>query len=162
MQFVFSSMDEHVARVIQHWQYEQAYAAYSMSTTNAEALAEFLDRRSPYYAAYDEQQELVGFCVFGSSALVGEIGELRIFVEEGTITIGLGLCPDMTGKHIGLSFVEAILDFARRMYQPEQFVLYVYDWNQRAITVYQRAGFAAERTVIVGEGKTFLEMRRKS
>ncbi len=153
-------MSEQDAHVIQHWQYEPPYTTYTMNAVDPQAITEFLDTRSPYYAVRDEKAELIGFCAFGSSALIGEVGEPRIFVEEETIAVGLGLRPDLTGKHIGLPFVEAILDFALRLYDPHHFLLYVYTWNGRAIKVYTRAGFVAGRTVTVENGATFLEMRR--
>ncbi len=162
MQFTFSLINEQDAYIIQHWQYEPPYTTYTMNAADPQAIAELLDTRSPYYAVRDENAELIGFCAFGSSALIGEIGAPRIFVEGKTIAIGLGLRPDMTDKHIGLPFVEAILDFARRTYEPEHFLLYVYTWNQRAIKVYTRAGFSAGRTITVENGATFLEMRRQS
>jgi ribosomal-protein-alanine N-acetyltransferase len=162
MLYVFSPMNELDARTIQHWQYEPPYTVYTMNASDPQAVTEFLDTRSPYYAVRDENAELIGFCAFGSSALVGKVGEPRIFVEEKTIAIGLGLRPDLTGRGAGLSFVEAILDFARRTYKPEYFLLYVYTWNQRAINVYTHAGFAPGRTVTIAGGSTFLEMRRAS
>jgi ribosomal-protein-alanine N-acetyltransferase len=160
MQFLFSPMNEQDARTIQHWQYNPPYTTYTMDATNPDVPAEFLDLRSPYYAVRDENAELIGFCAFGSSALIGEVGKPRIFVEEGTVAVGLGLRPDLTSRHIGLSFVEAILNFARHTYQPERFLLYVYAWNERAIKVYTRAGFVAGRTVTMENGGIFLEMRR--
>jgi [ribosomal protein S18]-alanine N-acetyltransferase len=162
MLYTFSPMNEQDAHAIQRWQYESPYETYTMNASDPQAISELLDTRSPYYAVRDENAELVGFCAFGSSALIREVGEPRIFVEEKTIAVGLGLRPNLTGRGVGLSFVEAILGFARHTYRPEHFLLYVYTWNQRAISVYIRAGFSRGRIVTVESGRTFLEMRRAS
>jgi RimJ/RimL family protein N-acetyltransferase len=53
----------------------------------------------------------------------------------------LALRPDLTGRRIGLGFVEAGMDFARRTFAPATFRLDVATFNQRAIRVYERAGF---------------------
>ncbi|MDQ2717897.1 MAG: hypothetical protein M3Z08_23625, partial [Chloroflexota bacterium] len=72
MQFVFSLLDKAAAQAIQAWRYEEAYAVYNMGSIDdkGEAMAELLDRRSPYYGVRDEQGELVGFFNIGTSALV--------------------------------------------------------------------------------------------
>jgi [ribosomal protein S18]-alanine N-acetyltransferase len=148
VQFVFSLMDEGDARAIQTWCYEGAYAVYNMGDDDGddpEAMAEFLDRRSPYYAVRNEQGELVGFFNFGTSALMWESQEPRIYIEDKTVTIGLGMRPDLTGKGLGLAFVQAGLQFARQEFAPEHFRLYVFPWNERAIRVYEQAGFQRVR-----------------
>jgi ribosomal-protein-alanine N-acetyltransferase len=47
----------------------------------------------------------------------------------------------LTGSGRGLSFLLAGLEFAREQYAPTQFRLMVAAFNQRAIRVYERAGF---------------------
>ena len=79
------------------------------------------------------------------------------------VTIGLGLRPDMTGHGQGLAFVNAGLNFARKEFVPKRFRLYVFDWNQRAIRVYERAGFRQIGPHVVHhpEGdRVFIEMQR--
>jgi [ribosomal protein S18]-alanine N-acetyltransferase len=82
---------------------------------------------------------------------------------DRTLEIGLGLRPDLTGRGFGGSFVEAGLEFAREQFEPEQFVLGVATFNERAIKVYERAGFARVRVymhVTGGAEWEFLEMAR--
>jgi ribosomal-protein-alanine N-acetyltransferase len=70
------------------------------------------------------------------------LGGVFSFNRSGrTVELGLGLRPDLTGRSIGLGFVEAGMDFARRSFAPAAFRLDVATFNQRAINVYQRAGF---------------------
>lgn len=163
MHLTFTLMDEAAAREVCAWQYAEPYAVYNMSADSEEGLAEMLERRSPYYAVRDEQGELVGFFCFGTSAQVWENETPGLYSEDATIDIGLGLRPDLTGRGRGLTLVNAGLAFARETFQPRHFRLFVLTFNERAIRVYERAGFVRVRVFtrhhIYGE-QTFLEMRR--
>src|SRR6266446_6836520 len=164
MQFIFSPMNEADAHTIKTWRYEGPYAVYNIDN-DPNSLAELLDQRSPYYAVRNEQGELIGFFVFGTSAQVGNVGIPHLYSENNTITIGLGMRPDLTGKGLGLAFVQAGLDFAREQFKPDYFRLYVMTYNERAIWVYERAGF--ERVGIYVQrhaesDRDFLEMRLKA
>ena len=55
--------------------------------------------------------------------------------------IGLGLRPDLTGRGLGLDFFRAGVEFARERFRPALIVLNVAAFNERAIAVYERAGF---------------------
>lgn len=164
MQFRFLPMEEADARAIIAWRYDGPYAIYNWE--GEDDPSEMLDRRSPHYAVRDEHGELVGFFAYGSSAYVWDGGEPHLYSEENTITIGLGMRPDLTGKGLGLAFTLAGLDFAREHFRPDYFRLYVLAFNERAIRVYERAGF--ERTGVYTQvhpvyGKRdFVEMRRRA
>jgi ribosomal-protein-alanine N-acetyltransferase len=54
--------------------------------------------------------------------------------------------PDLTGRGLGLAFVEAGLAFARETFAPASFRLSVATFNRRAIAVYARAGFRPRGT----------------
>ncbi|HET8626550.1 MAG TPA: GNAT family N-acetyltransferase [Thermomicrobiales bacterium] len=97
-------------------------------------LAGFLNPRNwpgRYWAVHDERGALVGFFQFER--------------DGGTIEVGLGLRPDLTGRGLGAAFVQAGLDFARRHYAPERFTLRVATFNRRAIRAYERADFVSGR-----------------
>lgn len=142
------------AVVIARWRYEGAYAAYNIELISlltsllvAQALKP-LDMLG-YYAVFDTQKELVGLFTF---ARTGQ-----------TVEVGLGMRPDLTGKGRGLSFLQVGLDFARQHYHPKTFRLSVAAFNQRAIRVYERAGFTltTRRSSALGHSKTpSLEMTR--
>lgn len=157
-------MEEVDARAIMTWRYEGQYAIYNWEDEDDPAV--MLDRRSPHYAVRDEHGELVGFFAYGSSAYVWNSGEPHLFSEQNTITIGLGMRPDLTGRGLGLAFTLAGLDFAREHFQPDYFRLYVLAFNKRAIRVYEHAGF--ERVGIYKQSnaefgnRDFVEMRRKA
>jgi RimJ/RimL family protein N-acetyltransferase len=146
------------ARLIAAWRYQGPYAAYNFDGD----AAELLGTRSPFFAAHDERGELVGFCCFGTTAEIGDVGPPRLFTgADRTLSVGLGLRPDLTGQGLGLglAFVRAILDFARESFAPEAFRLFVLTWNHRARRVYERAGFESVRAVTNEQGLEFLEMR---
>ena len=140
MHFTFKPMDETDARAIQAWRYEGPYSVYNWDDDDG-GIPAMLDRRSPYYAVRNEQDELIGFFVFGTSAQVGNVDIPGLYSENNTITIGLGMQPDLTGKGLGLAFVNAGLDFAREQFRPDYFRLFVLAFNESAIRVYERAGF---------------------
>ncbi len=151
MHFTFRQMNEQDARAIAEWHYDGPYAFYDWDR-DADDLAELLNPPSweeKYYAVLDGQSELAGF--FG-------------FTKEGeTVEIGLGLRPDLTGKGkgVGLEFVEAGLEFAKSKYAVSAFRLRVATFNQRAIRVYEQAGFRPLRVFMheTNGGKyEFLEM----
>jgi RimJ/RimL family protein N-acetyltransferase len=162
MQFTFKLMEQADARAIQAWSYEEPYNIYNWEPEDD--ITEMLDRRSPHYAVTDERDELMGFFAYGSLAQVWDSGEPHLYSENNTITVGLGMRPDLTGKGLGLAFVHAGLDFAREQFRPDYFRLYVLTFNKRAIRVYERAGF--QRTGIyrqhhVNGNREFLEMSKK-
>lgn len=140
-EFTFALMEEADARAICAWSYEAPYAIYNRSASE-DGLAEMLDRRSPHYAARNDDGELVGFFCYGTSAQVWGNEMPDLYDEDMTIDIGLGMRPDLTGKGLGLAFVHSGLDFARAYFRPQSLRLFVLAFNERAICVYERAGFA--------------------
>ena len=162
MQFIFSLVNAADAHTIKMWRYEGPYAIYNIDN-DLDDLAELLDQRSPYYAVRNEQGEMIGFFVFGTSAQVGNVDIPGLYSENNTITIGLGMRPDLTGKGLGLAFINAGLDFAREQFQPDFFRLFVLAFNERAIRVYERAGFQRVRVFVqrnIHGEREFWEMRR--
>ena len=136
--YLFRLMNEEDTRVIAAWRYEAPYDFYDM-TNDPEGLEKLLgppERRRGYYAVLSGG-ELVGFFCYGLG------GQLRGFdyPGDGCIDIGLGLIPDLTGKGYGLEFVRAGLEFGRHCFSPAGFRLFVATFNERAIQIYERAGF---------------------
>ena len=152
MQFEFKLMDESYAHAIANWHYEGIYAFYDMDQ-DIEDLEELLDPHNwtdKYYAVVDECNELIGFFCFEQ--------------DNGVVTIGLGLRPDRTGKGLGQAFVEAGLEFAKEKFSPTMFSLSVVTFNQRAIRIYERVGFKADKVFISetnGGRYEFLRMVRE-
>jgi ribosomal-protein-alanine N-acetyltransferase len=151
--FRFRGFTQADAEAIADWRYPGEYAFYDWGA-DPDDYAELLDpaaRREAYVAVDDPEDELVGYFSYKPGG-------------RGTIVIGLGLRPDHTGRGLGREFVEAGLDYGRAHYAPEEFSLAVATFNRRAITVYERAGFAPVRTYMHhtnGGDWEFLEMRRR-
>ncbi len=167
MQYTFTLMDDMTARAILTWRYDEPYSVYNMVADGLadveEAVTELLEPGSPYYAVRDTEEELVGYFCFGTSALVWASDEPGLYLEGRMLPLGLGLRPDMTGRGLGLHFVNAGLAFARQAFTPTQFCLYVFTWNERAIRVYEHAGFQRRRIVLQQResgNREFLEMVR--
>jgi RimJ/RimL family protein N-acetyltransferase len=80
-----------------------------------------------HFVARDDGGALVGFYYFE--------------VKGDVLEYGLGLRPDLTGRSLGLDFFRTGLEFGRELYRPARIRLYVAAFNERAIKVYERAGF---------------------
>jgi [ribosomal protein S18]-alanine N-acetyltransferase len=148
----FEQLSQEDAGAIAEWHYPEPYSFYDWSADPGD-LRELLDpalRGEAYWAVRDETDELVGYFSFKPK-------------DEQTVEIGLGLRPDLTGRGLGGSFLAAGLEFARTRFEPARFVLSVATFNERAIKVYERAGFSRERTYMHstnGGEWEFLEMSR--
>jgi [ribosomal protein S18]-alanine N-acetyltransferase len=132
-QFVIRPMTADDAHAIAEWHYPEPYSFYDWDR-DPDDLAELLDpsewgRR--YFAADEDAGALAGFFVFT--------------VIDGVAQVGLGLRPDLSGRGIGASFVEAGLHFAFETWGITSYALAVAAFNRRAIAVYERAGFREVR-----------------
>lgn len=105
------------------WVYEPPYDFY-------DGRHEQVQNPERHFSAVDESGALVGFYYYE--------------FDDGVLTYGLGLRPDLTGLGHGLEFFKAGLEFGRERFRPKRIVLAVAAFNERAIKVYERAGF--ERT----------------
>ena len=167
MQFTFTLINEAGAREVRTWRYAEPYAIYSLgSDPEEEGLAELLERRSPYYAIHNEEGALVAYFCFGTAAQVWGNETPALYSEDGILDIGVGMRPDLTGKGLGRSLINAALDFARETFQPRHFRLVVLTFNKRAIRVYERAGFVRTRVFTQQNplygARDFAEMRREA
>jgi len=171
MDVTFEPITPESARALAAWRYPAPYDTYNIGD-EAAALAEMLDSRSPWFVAldaHDADNEPMGYCCFGTAAEVGWEGEPRLWTQDngndGTLSVGLGLRPDLTGQRLGLPFFEAVLAFAVERFSPTAFRLFVLPFNRRAIRVYERAGFRHVGTLDApdsgSDAHLFLEMRRE-
>lgn len=152
MNFRFVPMTDKQAHAVSTWKYDGVYAFYDWTAEPAD-LAELLDPdkrvKDHVHAVLDDEDCLVGFYEFVS--------------DGSTVEIGFGLRPDLTGRGLGLRFVESGLQFARENYTPSTFRLMVAAFNERAIIVYERAGFERQRNfrhTTNGSEFDFVEMSR--
>lgn len=141
------------AEAVAQWRYPEPFSFYDW-TADENDLAELLDpllRGEAYFAVETDDGDLVGYFSFKP---VGT-----------TLVLGLGLRPDLTGRRLGGSFLSAGLTFGRERFAPDDFSLAVATFNERAIKVYERAGFAPARVYMHetnGAEWEFVEMRRRA
>ena len=127
--YFFELMTDDEAMEISRWHYEPPYDFYD-AVSDQDDLEELIDprrRRDAYFSVRDESGDLVGFFQFER--------------EGKTVDVGLGMRPDLTGKGFGAGYLLAGLEYARERFAPEIFTLSVTTFNERAIRVYERAGF---------------------
>jgi ribosomal-protein-alanine N-acetyltransferase len=148
---VFTQMSQDDAEEIADWRYDPPFDFYDARADETQ-LAHLLDpvrRENRAFSARGETGELVGFFTYKR--------------DGDAIVVGLGLRPDLTGQGLGTSFVEQGLDFARARFAPTRFRLDVAEFNERAATVYERAGFTRTRSFeeqTNGGTYPFIEMER--
>ncbi|MEA2524192.1 MAG: hypothetical protein QOF73_1419 [Thermomicrobiales bacterium] len=162
MHVAFRAITPADVEAIVAWRYPAPYEFYNWDPTDDPA--ELLDSVVTCVVADDDAGSLVGFVCFG---LAGQVpgGHQAGLYEEPLLDIGLGLRPDLTGRGLGLSFVCATLTLAREGLRPAGFRLSVAAFNERAIRVYERAGFVrGERFLspVRGVETPFLLMRRQN
>jgi len=140
------------AEQVARWHYPEPFSFYDW-TADPDDLAELLDpgRRGDSYAAVeDDDGDLVGYFSFKPKG-------------GDRVEVGLGLRPDLTGLGLGEAFLSAGLEYGRETFAPVLFSLSVATFNERAIKVYERSGFAPERVYTHhtnGGDWEFVEMRR--
>jgi [ribosomal protein S18]-alanine N-acetyltransferase len=144
-------MAQEDAEAVAGWRHPEPFSFYDW-TADQDDLAELLDadlRGEAYFAVEDDEGQLVGYFSFKP--------------EGRTLVVGLGLRPDLTGRGLGGGFFAAGLDYGRERFAPERFSLAVATLNERAIKVYERAGFERARVYMHetnGGEWEFVEMRR--
>jgi RimJ/RimL family protein N-acetyltransferase len=137
MNLKFHPMDETSARKSLTWHYEPPYDFYNPNPEKAkETIQWFLDPRHAYYAITGKDDKMVGYCCFGTDAQVpgGDYG-------ADALDVGLRMRSDLTGQGRGSDFFAAIVDFAQRTFGPQALRVTVAAFNQRAMRVYEKAGF---------------------
>lgn len=132
MELILEPMGPAAVAAIRSWRYPPPYDFYDLDA-DPEDEAEFMDPTNwpgSYFAAFGPDRELVGFFVYK--------------VEAQTATIGLGMCPDLTGRGLGTEFVAAGLEYGALHLGIGRYILEVATFNQRAINIYRRLRFRAE------------------
>jgi ribosomal-protein-alanine N-acetyltransferase len=143
--------------VVARWRYPGPYAYYNF---DALSLVTILFAQSlfgaisdpTYFTVVDEHERIVGVFSY-------------IWHARGVLEVGLAMRPDLTGqgRGLGLSFLLAGLEYARKRFRPQRYYLTVAAFNTRARTVYERAGFrrvGATSSHRGGKRMELLEMMR--
>ena len=136
----FTAMTEEYARQICCWTYDGEYSLYDHNEAD---IAGYMD--GTHYACTNAGGELIGYMCFGKDAQIPTIEE-NVYDDE-FLDVGLGLRPDVCGKGFGSFFLSKGLDYAQEIFGKGHFRLSVAGFNERAIKVYMKMGFAIEREV---------------
>ena len=127
-------MTPSVAREIADtWRYPEPYDFYDQ-TADPDDYTEFVTETHwpTHFWEVRSDERLVGF--FSAD------------LEDARCEVALGLHPSLTGTGRGLAFVEVGLARLAPLLKPDcEVLLDVAEFNQRAICVYQRAGFVVTR-----------------
>ena len=144
---------EHANAIVSNWHYGDIYSLYDMAA-DEDDLRIFMDSsnwRDKIKAVLNEGDELVGWASFST--------------EDDEFWLSLGLRPDLTGQGLGTEFVLECVGYAVSQYSPVNDIikLAVAFFNERAIKVYQKAGFVETSKTIrdthIGQ-VDFIEMER--
>ena len=153
MKFIFVPMNEKYANDVANWHYDDVYSFYDMAA-DQDDLRILMDTRNwqnIIKAVLNENDELVGWVAF--------------YTEKDEFWLSLGLRPDLTGRGLGEDFVTQCVEYAVSQDKPikDTIKLHVALFNQRAIKVYQRAGFMETNRTIkdthIGQLE-FIEMEK--
>ena len=153
MEYIFTPMNKEYANdIVSNWHYSDVYSFYDMAA-DADDLRIFVDTKNwenIIRAVLNENDELIGWASF--------------YTENDEFWLSLGLRPDLTGQGLGEEFVSECVRYAISGYKIKHTIkLAVALFNQRAIRVYQRAGFMETSKTIRDThiGKVdFIEMER--
>lgn len=132
MFYEFIPMNKEYAHTIAYeWKYDNIYSFYDM-TADEEDLSEFLNEESwdgRLFSVLNDKNMLVGF--------------FSIYFEDEVMWIGFGLKPELTGRNLGLEFVNTGIKFVIKKfnYKVNYIMLAVALFNKRAIRVYEKIGF---------------------
>lgn len=150
MQFNLIPMNAEHARQIVEWKYDGPYAFYDYDK-EADHILDSTKWGRSLFAVTNSAGELCGeLTVWFQNAADERVSQDDI--DAGRLAgcelwIGFGMRPDLTGQGLGLAFVQACADFAVQFarhqcgYTGDSIHLGVYQFNQRAIKTYERAGF---------------------
>ena len=155
--FTFRQINSATARQIAVWQYPPPYDVYSFHPEQIEENVQWLlTPRFHYYTVWDAREELIGFRCFGEDARVHG-GDYNI----DALDLGGGLRPDLTGRGMGTSFMEAAFTFARGRFAPAAFRATVMAFNKRALRVCTRVGYRpVQDFVSPASGQRFIVLLR--
>ena len=144
-------MNEEYANDVANWHYDGVCSFYDLAA-DAHDLRTPMNWRDTIKAVLNEDDELVGWAAF--------------YTENDEFWLSSYLRPDLTGQGLGEEFVSECVNYAISHYELTKHTikLAVALFNQRAIKVYQRAGFVETNRTIrdthIGQ-VDFVEMEKR-
>ena len=135
-----SEMTKEHARIISKWTYNDIYSFYNHCE---EFVDECMD--GMHFVFTSSKGELLGYLCFGKEARIPTV-EKNIY-DDDFLDIGLHIRPDLTGKKLGSSFLDACLEYARENYNSNRVRATIASFNERALNLCKSAGFYSDREV---------------
>lgn len=139
------------------WRYAPPYSRYNMGSEDslADEIAFFTDATNGYYAIW-QGDELIGHCCFGYDAQVPG-GDY----STPALDMGVGMRPDLTGKRLGSTHLQAVLAFALATYPHDTLRATIAAFNVRAQKAAMSIGFQPIATFsATTNGETFVVLVR--
>ncbi len=135
------AMTESYAKEICCWKYDGEYSVYNFSdweTCKAKgwSIADKDKLGREFCALTQEENGRVVLCGF-----------LRLTSEDGTINLGLGLRPDLCGRGLGAELMTIAINEYKRRFAGAGLELDVRTFNERAIKLYMKSGFAVTERI---------------
>ena len=123
------------ARALLGWRYNPPYDWYNPPPLSKEVVANLIDPKWQFHSIKADDA-LIAYASFGNDGRVTG-GDYTAPATD----IGLGLAPALTGRGLGSIVLQAILEFAQTSFHSPAARLTVARFTQRAIRLYERAGF---------------------
>ncbi len=152
-QLKYRNLTEDDKRQICGWKYAGKYKIYNLPPYDV-----IKERRQGFM---NPEHEKNYFAFFDDDLLVGFV---NILEEDTEIFIGIGVNPELCGKHYGRRMLEEAYRISKRLYPEKPLYLEVRTWNTRAVKCYENAGFNVdgepyELTTEIGTGIFFRMVR---
>lgn len=150
---VYRNLANEDKRQICAWKYDGEYDIYNLPAYEEMQVRQigFMNPKMEknFYAFWDENV-LVGF--------------VNILEKEKAVFIGIGVKPDLCGKHYGQKMLMITYEISKGLYPKKPLYLEVRAWNMRAIKCYEKAGFQIvgepyELTTSIGTGIFYRMMK---
>ncbi|MFS0561300.1 GNAT family protein [Terribacillus sp. 179-K 1B1 HS] len=133
MGYEIKSLTADDAYTILHWRYAPPYNLYNLTYTEGAVMMLMV---GDYCGVYENGILLGYFCVGEDARVPG--GD---YSDHSYLDIGVGMVPEKTGQGRGLQFFTEILNWIKKNIQHDQYRLTVAAFNERAIHLYEKAGF---------------------
>jgi [ribosomal protein S18]-alanine N-acetyltransferase len=155
MKLKFQQIEKRHILAILNWSYPSPYNCYNFDPdTIPENLDYFLDLKNNFWAILNLQDELEGYCSFGSDGQVPG-GNYSM----AALDIGMGIRPDLVGQGKGKHYAQAVVREGMSQYEVQQLRVTIADFNKRAQRVWGKLGFKqVEKFIKVGSEEKFVIM----
>jgi [ribosomal protein S18]-alanine N-acetyltransferase len=155
VRFTFRLLEKEHALAILNWRYTFPYDYYNFDTnTLQENLCYLLDSKNAFCAILNLQEELEGYCSFGSDGQVLG-GDYR----DKALDIGMGIRPDLVGQGRGKYYAQAVAEYGAHQYGMQQLRVTIAGFNKRAQRVWEKLGCEqVEKFVTSNSGDEFVVM----